>query len=200
MDSQARQAALEQAKVGDTSALGDLLESFRPYIRTLVRGYRGEQIQAQVDDSDMIQDALVEAHRSFHSFEGQTMAEFAGWLRTITLRTAARTARNLVAGRQLSGATESGQQGQLDAVPDPGSTPSARAARQELTSRITDALARLPKVMQQVVLGRLVDGLPHADLAQRLGRSEAAVRVLYVWAIARLRQHCQDLGSGPPAT
>jgi len=59
-----------------------------------------------------------------------------------------------------------------------------------------EALARLPKDMQQVLLGRLVDGLPHAVIAQRLGRSEEAVRVLCGRALSRLRDSCQHLESG----
>ena len=42
--------------------------------------------------------------------------------------------------------------------------------------------------MQQVLLGRHLDGLSHAELARVLGRSESAVRMLYLRALRRLRE------------
>ena len=72
------------------------------------------------------------------------------------------------------------------------STPSARIIRQEEIVLLADGLARLPEDMQQVLLGRHVDGLSYAVLAERLNRTEAALRVLYTRAFLRcLRAECQ---------
>jgi RNA polymerase sigma-70 factor (ECF subfamily) len=57
---------------------------------------------------------------------------------------------------------------------------------------MAEALARLPDDMQQVLLGRHMDGLSYAELAGRLGRTEAAVRVLYTRALRRLRDECHE--------
>jgi RNA polymerase sigma-70 factor, ECF subfamily len=198
MDNTARQAALELARQGDARALGELLQSFRPYLRAVVRTFQGEDLQSQIDDSDLIQDTLVEVHRSFPGFQGETVAEFVAWIRRIALRSAARTAGKLKGSSQAETVNGLPQDGAIDLVPDPGSTPSAQVIRQELASRITDELAKLPKDMQLVLLGRLVDGLPHAAIAERLNRSEEAVRMLYVRALSRLRDCCQNLDSGPP--
>ncbi len=54
------------------------------------------------------------------------------------------------------------------------------------------ALAQLPEEVQQVVVYRLVDDLSHDEIARRLGRSSAAVRMLYLRAIRRLRATCPD--------
>jgi hypothetical protein len=68
-----RQAALDRARAGSTEALGELLGNLRPYVRLLVRTQRRGQLPARLDDSDLIQDALLEAHRSFAAFEGRTV-------------------------------------------------------------------------------------------------------------------------------
>lgn len=47
--------------------------------------------------------------------------------------------------------------------------------------------------MQQVLLGRHVDQASYADLAERLGCSEGAVRVLYTRAVRRLREECGEV-------
>jgi DNA-directed RNA polymerase specialized sigma24 family protein len=42
--------------------------------------------------------------------------------------------------------------------------------------------------MQQVLLLRLMDDLPYALVAERLGRTEGAVRILFTRAVRRLRE------------
>jgi RNA polymerase sigma-70 factor (ECF subfamily) len=57
---------------------------------------------------------------------------------------------------------------------------------------MAEALSRLPEDMQQVLLGRHLDGASYGVLAERLGRSEGAVRVLYTRALRRLREECAE--------
>jgi DNA-directed RNA polymerase specialized sigma24 family protein len=66
------------------------------------------------------------------------------------------------------------------------------AIRQEQAALLADSIARLPEEMQEVLLGRLLDGLSHAVLAERLGRTEGATRALYVRALDRLRELYPD--------
>jgi RNA polymerase sigma-70 factor (ECF subfamily) len=191
MTADEQQAALDLARQGDSQALGNLLESFRPYVRLIVRALRGRRLQARLDDSDLIQDALVEVHRHFPRFEGSTVEELVAWLRPIVLRSAGHTLRgHLETGKRDIG-REQGEAG-LEGAADKGSSPSAQVIRAEQTVQMAQALARLPDDMQQVLLGRHLDGLSYADLAQRLGRSEGAVRVLYTRALRRLREVCQE--------
>jgi RNA polymerase sigma-70 factor (ECF subfamily) len=186
-----QQTALARARLGDDRALGQLLESFRPYVRCLVRALGGERLQPRLGESDLIQDALLEAHRSFGDFRGGTVAELTAWVRRIVLRTTGHALRDhLDAGKRALGAEEPAER--LDGRADPGSTPSAQAVRHEEAVRMAEALAQLPDDMQQVLLGRHVDGLSYAALAGRLGRSEGAVRVLYTRAVRRLREEWRE--------
>ena len=65
MSADEQQAVLDRARAGDGDALGQLLDGCRSYIRLLVRSMRRGRVPGRLDDSDLIQDALVEAHRSF---------------------------------------------------------------------------------------------------------------------------------------
>jgi RNA polymerase sigma-70 factor (ECF subfamily) len=187
-----QQDALTRALQGDGEARGRLLESFRPYVRFLVRCLRKGRAAACLDDSDLIQDALVEAHRSFPQFRGSTVAELVAWLRPVVLPAARTTLRgHLGTGKRDVGREQAGEN-LADVAIDPGTSPSGQVIRHEQAARIAAALARLPDDMQQVLLGRHVDELPHAVLAERLGRSEEAVRVLYTRALRRLRQECGE--------
>jgi RNA polymerase sigma-70 factor (ECF subfamily) len=186
-----KQAALDRARAGSSEALGELLGHLRPYVRLLARTLRRGRVPARLDDSDLIQDALLEAHRGFAAFQGRTVGEFMAWLRTVVLRTAGRTLRNhLEAGKRDAGREEG--PGGLAGAAAADSTPSQNLVRDEQAAGMAAALARLPDAIQQVLLGRHVDGLSHAELAVRLGRSEQAVRVLYTRALRRLREECRE--------
>jgi DNA-directed RNA polymerase specialized sigma24 family protein len=80
------QTLLQRARAGDGDALGTLLDRFRPYARLLVRSLRRGRVPGRLDDSDLIQDAFLEADRSIGRFEGASLPEFIGWLRAVVLR------------------------------------------------------------------------------------------------------------------
>jgi RNA polymerase sigma-70 factor (ECF subfamily) len=186
-----QQAALQRARLGDLHARGQLLESFRPYIRFISRALHEGRLQARFDGSDLVQDALLEAHRHFADFRGDTVAALTAWLRKIVIRTATHTLRSHAGTARRDAAREVLVQ-TMDELAGSDSPPDDRAIRQEEAARLSAALDRLPEDMQQVLLGRHMDGLPYAALAERMGRSEAGLRVLYVRALERLREQWQE--------
>jgi RNA polymerase sigma-70 factor (ECF subfamily) len=155
----------------------------------IVRGLRNPRLQGRLDESDFVQDALLEAHRNFVSFRGETVAEMAAWLRQIAVRTAGRTIRGYVGTAKRDVARECPGDEPLDGLAlSPAESPSDEAIRHEEAATLAAALSHLPDDMQQVLLGRHLDGLSHAELARALGRTETAVRALYLRALRRLRE------------
>jgi RNA polymerase sigma-70 factor (ECF subfamily) len=194
MDAESRLLLLQQVRQGHRGALGQLLESLRPDLRVIVHSQRGERHLPAKDDSDLIQDAMVQASENVATFQGTTLGEWLAWLRTITVRT---TSRALKSARYSS----LDNQPYVDIatlVTVKTCDPSAEAVQRENANRITLALSRLPDDMQQVLLGRLVDDLDHAELAARLGRSAGAVRMLYLRALRKLRDVWQTEFSSAP--
>ncbi len=61
---------LERVRHGDAQALGELLDSYRPYLSLLARLKADRQLQAKLDDSDLVQDVCLAAHRDFAHFRG----------------------------------------------------------------------------------------------------------------------------------
>lgn len=179
MTSADQHEALQRSRSGDASALGALLESYRPYLAVLARSFRKKPARPDVDESDLIQDALLEAHRSLAGFRGETVAEFTGWLRQVAIRTIRRTLR------RRAGTID--EDHDLNSLSANDSTPSERAMRHELTMQVTTALAGLPSEMQDVLLARHLHGWSYAEIAQHQGKSEGALRVLYLRALRRLQ-------------
>src|SRR5215475_9250234 len=71
------------ARMEDSRALGRLLELYRNYLALLARLQVGRRLQGKVDESDLVQETFLEAHRHFGRFRGTTEAELMSWLRQI---------------------------------------------------------------------------------------------------------------------
>ena len=58
----------------------------------------------------------------------------------------------------------------------------------ETERRLTDGLARLPRMQREVFLLRAQQGLEYDDIAAALGTSSGAARVHYHHAVKRLKE------------
>ena len=85
---------LKQARAGDEAALSELLQLYRPYLALLARLKADRKMRSKLDDSDLVQDTCLSAHRDFHQFRGATEQEFAAWLREIMAHAAANRIRD----------------------------------------------------------------------------------------------------------
>ena len=99
----------------------------------------------------------------------------------------AQTARNLLRDRWRHRQYVTVEQGVPDA-PGNEPDPEAKALDQVDRAALVDALSRLPEEQQLVLRLRLVDGLPAAEVAARMGRTADSVRQLQHRALLRLRQ------------
>jgi DNA-directed RNA polymerase specialized sigma24 family protein len=59
------------------------LDRFRSYLKFLARVQLDPRLRAKLDDSDLVQQTLLQAHRAIGQFRGSTAEELAGWLRQI---------------------------------------------------------------------------------------------------------------------
>ncbi len=73
------------------------------------------------------------------------------------------------------------------------SSPSAIAEKNERLLRLAEALEQLPEVQRDAVVLHHLRGLPLAELAAQLGRSEGAAAGLLHRGIKRLRDLLHDL-------
>src|SRR5204863_5730310 len=73
-------------------------------------------------------------------------------------------------------------------IADDTPTPSQIAARREDAVLLADALAQLPEDYQTVLLLRVFEELPAEEVAQQMGRTAGAVRMLQMRALTALRE------------
>ena len=84
---------LARAREGSRSALGQLMESCRPWLRAMARRQLPKDLSRKQDASDAVQDCQLHATAQFAQFKGQSGAEFFAWMRGILTRRVFRTLR-----------------------------------------------------------------------------------------------------------
>jgi RNA polymerase sigma-70 factor (ECF subfamily) len=184
---------LTQARAGDVPALGRLLELYRNYLRVLARAMIGQALRVRLDTSDLVQETFLKAHREFSQFLGETEPELVSWLRQILVRTLANQARHhRRLGRDyhrdepLEVLLERSSLGAQLALAAPISSPSSLASRREQAVLLADALEKLPPDYREVFLMRNLEHIPFERIADRMGRSSGAVRMLWTRTIKKL--------------
>jgi RNA polymerase sigma-70 factor (ECF subfamily) len=152
-------------------------------------------LRVKVDASDVVQQTLLEAHRDFARFQGESEKEWLGWLRRILAHNVADyvrqyrgTAKRRV-GREipLRQADDSAAAG----APEPAApvaTPSQEFLQLDAELRVSAALEQLPPDYREVILLRNLQRLPFNEVAERMGRSRPAVQMLWMRAIQRMQE------------
>ena len=189
---------IRRCRAGEAAAREQLFDRYYHYLHVLAQAQLGRQLRAKCTASDLVQQTLLEAHRDFAAFQGEHEPELLAWLRRILAHNLFNEARHFAA-RQRDAAREVSLE-QVQAGIDRssvalgrclaagGPSPSQLASKRESAVRLADALARLPEDYQTVLLLRVFEELPAEEVAQRMGRSAGAVRMLQMRALTALRE------------
>jgi len=194
---------LDALRQGDPAAKGQLLLRYQPWLQLLARLHAESRFQGKFDPSDIVQQTMLEAYRALPQFRGQTEPELKAWLRQILAhalgheirRYRGTQQRDLAREVSLEEALARSSQRLENMLAVSGSSPSQQAAQREQEVLLADMLARLPEDYREVIILRNLEGLSHDEVARRMNRSVGAVRMLWVRALARLRQELGKLES-----
>lgn len=196
------QRLLNGARRSPDQRLGRLLELYRNYLRLLAESQLDRKLRARLSPSDLVQETMMEAHRDFSQFRGATESEFLCWLRQILVNNMSRQIeihvlaekrdiRREISLDRLRGALERST-AQLGAfLPGREDPPSAIAERRERAVILADIMSQLPPDHREVLVLRNLQGRPFQEVAERMGRSVPAAKMLWVRAIKSLRDRFQ---------
>jgi RNA polymerase sigma-70 factor (ECF subfamily) len=191
---------LRRAAGGDAAALDALLGLHRARLKQMVKARMDRRLNARLDPSDVVQDALAEAWHEFPDYLRRRPAPFYPWLRQIAwqrllqlhrlhVRTQKRSVKREVhwaASLPDHSAVELGT-----VLVAAGSSPSRHAARAELCAGVQAALVNLTERDREVLVLRHVEHLSTKEVAAILGIKEGAVRVRLLRALQRFRDVLQ---------
>lgn len=189
---------MRSASRGDPAAIDALLARHLPRLRAFVRLRVGPELRNRESASDIVQSACREvlAHLDRYRYQGED--QFRRWLYTTALRKLANKAeyhraakrdvrRDLAAPSDWSAVAQS----YADVA-----TPSRRMMLQEQVELLEAAFDRLPDDQREVLTLSRIVGLPHAEIAVAMERSEGACRALLHRATAQLGMILADLEDG----
>lgn len=179
----------------DRTRLHDLIEQNRHYLRMLARIQNSAHVPAKIDDSDIVQQTMLDAFCSLEMFRGTSEAELRAWLRRMLSRNLAdairhvhRDKRNVNLEKSLHDALEHSSDCLERYLAEDASRPDQLAQRNELLERLTVALDSLPADQRQAVILHHLQGEKSAEIARRMDKTVIAVAGLIRRGVKRLRE------------
>ncbi len=183
-----------ESVVGPRDEAAIPFEGYRTYLLMIAHEMMGPGLRAKLGASDVVQEALLEAHEHIAGFRGTTAIELRAWLREIlrcrlanierfyrrTKRSVAREVRLEVIEAPGSAASRP------SAISEP--SPSKHAVRAEMTAALEAAIDRLPAKYRQAIVLRHRQGLSFREVGEEIGCTEEAARKLWGRGILQLRR------------
>jgi RNA polymerase sigma-70 factor (ECF subfamily) len=172
------------------------LEQYREYLALLARLQIDPRLQGKLDASDLVQQTLTKAHQRRDQFRGQSERERAAWLRRILGNTLIDQVRKFSLEVELERSLQAaldGSSARLEAwLAAGGDSPSDRVVHQEQLLHLAGALAQLPDEQRTAVELHYLQESSVADIAARMGRTEASVAGLLRRGLQKLREFLHE--------
>ncbi len=171
---------VEKARASDRPAFDRLAGEVRSRLAAFVRSRLGEELRSRHEVDDVVQETLLRAYRSIGRFEWQGDGSFLRWATSIAdllIRDLARAA-----ARPVNSPADLTRDFPGDEFP-----PERGLRREERFDRFERAYHTLSPEHQEVIRLARLEGLRVSEVAERLGRSQSAVRHLLLRALEKLR-------------
>ena len=197
MDAYTQRDLVEQASAGHAPAVDTLLHRFLPSVRAYLRLRAGRGLLDKESASDLAQSVCRDVLENLDRFRYDGEDGFKRWLfktaqRKVLDRHAYYAAKKRAAELPPAAAPD------LDAaLACYGNvhTPSRDAIAREELGRVETAIEALPEDMREVVILSRVVGLSRRAVAEEVGKTEGAVRMILHRALARLGDRLADLSA-----
>lgn len=175
-----------RARSGERDAFEQLVSPLREGLLECIRGKIGPALREKLDPEDVLQEAQLRALRSIERFRWQGEGSVRAWLEGI--------ATNLI----LQSAKSTGRRRERPILGEPaasGVSPSRSERREERFERLKASVEELPSDYRTVVRLARIEGLKVREIAERMGRTESAVKNLLFKAMKKLRESFGDTES-----
>ena len=185
MDRTESTALLRRAKGGCNEALNTLLEHCAGKLLALIRLRMGRGLRAHLESQDILQASLLKAFQHIDQFEREDTGALMAWL--------ARIAENEIRdqadyhGRQRRDAARVVPvEGGLDGLAPQVRSLVSGVIMNEAMERLERALEELDDRYREIIVLRKFEELSFREIAERLGKSPDACRMLLARAMAAL--------------
>jgi RNA polymerase sigma-70 factor, ECF subfamily len=193
----------DRASAGDERARQRLLAYYRPRLVRMVRLRLNRLLQGRVDESDIIQDASIEAAKRLDDYLASRTLPFYLWLREIAARKLIDVQRRQLGARRRDAAREiSLHHGALPAADSASlaaqllgklTSPSEAASRAETRMKLEEVLNSLDPLDREMLALRHFEQMTNAEVARTLDMGESAASSRYVRALKRLKDELRRI-------
>lgn len=186
---------IERIRRKEAEALAAYLQLRQPQLLAYIQGQLGARLKRKVEPEDLLQEVSAEAVRSLPAMNLAERDPF-GWLCQLAQRRIIDAHRRFFgaqkrdAGREISLAapTDESSRSPLENLLAASMTTASQAfSRNQREIRLLAALEALPADQREALRLRYVEGLPSKEIADRLGKSDGAVRVMLTRSLAKLQ-------------
>lgn len=173
-------------KRGEESAFTALVIKYREAVYRIARRI----VHSHEDASDMAQEVFIRVHRALPRFAARSALRT--WLFRITVNLCldftSRRGRDILSGLK-----------ELAWEPSPHDNPVEVVEGRELEATIANAIDELPARQRAMVVLRLYQDLPYAEIGRVMGCAEGTVKATMFAALAKLRKSLAPyVGAGAP--
>ncbi|MCE9545037.1 MAG: sigma-70 family RNA polymerase sigma factor [Planctomycetia bacterium] len=184
----------QRVRAHDTAALAEFLTVKRLPLLAFIERQLGTALRRKVEPEDIFQEVSMDCLRSLPDVDLTGRDPF-GWLCQVAERRIIDAHRKFFSAQKRAGDREqpldvsperTGQVGLVNMLVVSMTSPSQAFSRNEKEFRLQAALDELPEDGRQALRLRYVLGLPSKEIAQQMGKSDGAVRVLLTRSLKKL--------------
>jgi RNA polymerase sigma-70 factor (ECF subfamily) len=194
---------LAQAAAGDATAIDQLFGRYRKRLKQMVRLRLNRRLQGRIDDSDVLQEAYLEAAKRLPEYLAERPLPFFLWLRHLTGEKLIDAHRRHLGAKMRDAAQEvSLHRGPMPAASSASlaaqllgrlTSPSQAAIKAETRLRVQEVLNRMDPLDREILALRHFEQLTNAEVAETLGLNESTASSRYLRALKRLKDELRDL-------
>jgi len=190
---------IARLRTGDKAALAELFDKHRDKLRRMVQLRLDHRLAGRVSPSDVLQEAYIDALKRVEHYFDKPDQPFFGWLRLVVGQRLADIHREHLAQKRNAGRDVPIHGGATDSACLAAcllgnlSSPSHAARRNEVYSRLEEALDQMEPMDREVLALRHFEELSNTETASLLEIEPAAASKRYVRALARLKQILESI-------
>jgi RNA polymerase sigma-70 factor (subfamily 1) len=185
-----------RVKAHDVDALAEYLAEVRKPLLAFIERQLGAGLRRKIEGDDIFQEVSVEAVRAHGAVDFEHREPFS-WLCQIAERRIVDAHRRYFgaekrdARREVSLGTPGGTTHHaaiIDLLVASMTSPTQALSRKGREARLFEALASLPPDQREALRLRYAEGLATKEIAERLGKSDGAVRVMLTRSLDRMQR------------
>ena len=181
---------------GDEAALAQFIAAHDKQLLSYIDKQLGDALKRKVEPQDILQEVSIAALKALPQTDFSNLEPFS-WLCQIAQQRIVDAHRKYVGAQKRSAKRERSLDGPanpaqsaafIDLLVASMTSPSQAFSRDQKHMRLADAMATLPEEVRSALKLRYVDGLPTKDIAQKLGKTDVAIRVMLTRSLQKLQQ------------